>query len=300
MDTLVRNGLPQTWIAAGSVIHHDRVIAAVSGNAITIDAPLSDSLDAQYVSPPGATLVKYTASGRIVGAGLEGVHVIVPGLVVPISQPTFKMLDMGNAANSWLKDVVGEGFINGLSIGGGTKWVTVQEVTMIHTAAIDNSAGYPEDFGTSGTQNLFLRCNTQAEQVFPFATMAEVSGPNVVLQMNSTGKNKIQPHMRWATGLLIDSAVIKDGSIELINRGTAGSGHGWAIGWGVAWNSVAASLLIEQPPGSQNWAIGTSGTVTSASTGAIDSHGTPVRPKSLYLQQLCERLGPQALTAIGY
>ena len=32
----------------------------------------------------------------------------------------------------------------------------------------------------------------------------------------------------------------------------------------------------------------------------IDAHGTPVTPASLYLAQLAERLGPQALKNIGY
>jgi hypothetical protein len=105
--------------------------------------------------------------------------------------------------------------------------------------------------------------------------------------------------MRWATGLLIDSTEIPMGAIEFINRGTAGSGHGWAIGWAVAWNSNAASLNIQQPPGAQNWAIGTSGSAGS-STGTIDSPGTRVAPDSLYLRQLCERLGPEAVRAIGY
>jgi hypothetical protein len=299
MDTLVRNGAPQTWISVGSVIKHDRLIAAVNGNEITVDVPLSDSLDAQFVSPPGATLVKYAFPGRIAEVGLEGFHIVVPGMATPINQATFKMLNMNATSNGWLKDIIGEGFVNGIAIGGGTKWITVQEVALIHTAAIDGSAGYPGDFENSGTQNLYLRCSTVGTQSFPFATLSEVSGPNVVLQLNARGKDKIQPHMRWATGLLVDSTEIPMGSIEFINRGTAGSGHGWAMGWGVAWNSNAATLDIQQPPGAQNWAIGTSGTA-GTSTGTIDSPGVRVAPDSLYLRQLCERLGPSALTAIGY
>jgi hypothetical protein len=34
--------------------------------------------------------------------------------------------------------------------------------------------------------------------------------------------------------------------------------------------------------------------------GIIDSQGTPVTPASLYLEQLRERLGAQALKNIGY
>src|SRR5262249_22380026 len=39
---------------------------------------------------------------------------------------------------------------------------------------------------------------------------------------------------------------------------------------------------------------------TPLPNGIFDSLGTPVTPSSLYLAQLCERLGPPALTNIGY
>ena len=44
-----------------------------------------------------------------------------------------------------------------------------------------------------------------------------------------------------------------------MNRGEMGSGHGWAMGWGVAWNNLAKSYLIQMPPGSANWSIGNRG-----------------------------------------
>jgi hypothetical protein len=61
-----------------------------------------------------------------------------------------------------------------------------------------------------------------------------------------------------------------------------------------------------------NWAIGSTGKLTTAAPpgspagtpplpqGIIDSPGVPVTPGSLYLEQLCERLGPAAVHAIGY
>jgi hypothetical protein len=47
-----------------------------------------------------------------------------------------------------------------------------------------------------------------------------------------------------------------------------------------------------------NWSIGGKGRATG--DGTFDSPGVPVAPSSLYLAQLCERLGPQALRNIGY
>ena len=123
-------------------------------------------------------------------------------------------------------------------------------------------------------------------------------GPNVILGFTGSGmQSHIQPHMRWATGLLTDSSTLDDGNIEYINRNTAGSGHGWTMGWGVIWNSRASTIRAEQPQGTANWAIGNVG--TQAGNGVFDSHGTPVVPGSLYLAQLCARLGPPALAAIG-
>jgi hypothetical protein len=133
----------------------------------------------------------------------------------------------------------------------------------------------------------------------------------VVLDFSTKGNpSHLQPHQRWATGLLVDNVVATGGTIDLMNRGYYGSGHGWTIGWGVVWNSTALSLLIQQPPGTENWAIGSAGTLATASmpggdstllpSGIIDAHGTAVAPKSLYLAQLCERLGPAALANIGY
>ncbi|MBH9818782.1 hypothetical protein FE535_19975, partial [Clostridioides difficile] len=76
------------------------------------------------------------------------------------------------------------------------------------------------------------------------------------------GNGWIQPHQRWATGLLVDNCEVPDGGIDFMNRGSMGSGHGWAIGWAVAWNSTAKSYLNQQPPGAANWVIGSTGEQT--------------------------------------
>jgi hypothetical protein len=89
-----------------------------------------------------------------------------------------------------------------------------------------------------------------------------------------------------------------------------GSGHGWGTGWSVAWNCIAGSYVIQQPPGAMNWAIGCIGqsrpsprpfdSEPNLPVGIFDSPVTPVTPQSLYLTQLAERLGRQAVKRIGY
>jgi hypothetical protein len=86
------------------------------------------------------------------------------------------------------------------------------------------------------------------------------------------------------------------------------------MGWGVVWNSIAKSFVIQMPPGAANWSIGNQGEQALGSRptfdpgpalpvlpqGIVESQGQPVTPSSLYLEQLKERLGPQALKNIGY
>jgi hypothetical protein len=75
------------------------------------------------------------------------------------------------------------------------------------------------------------------------------------------------------------------------------------IGWSVAWNVSSPFLLMQQPPGTLNWCIGCMGrpiTIGSTPTATLDSTGKMVAPSSLYLQQLRDRLGPEAVQSIGY
>ena len=318
MDTMVRDGAPETWLAAGSVIHADRTIVAVQGSTVTLDAPLADTLDVSTwgSSAPRASVHPYTFAGRLEQVGVEAMHLVAPEQTVPINQPTFGILDMNAVKDAWVSDVAGDEFTTGFVVGSGARSVTVQDSHVTRVVPIDGSQGYPFHFSVDGQGVLVQRCTSSGVGVFSYATQDRTAGPNVVLQMTvpdddaGAAHTNLQPHQRWATGLLVDDASTPTGGIALMNRGWDGSGHGWAIGFGVVWNGVASSLLIQQPPGAQNWSIGAKGTQTTASApgsdagplhqGIVESPGLAVAPRSLYLAQLCERLGPQALAAIGY
>src|SRR5207253_3898330 len=69
MDNLTRNGRPQTWIRAGTILPIERRIAAISGNTITLDVPLSDSLNAAYLNPPGVVVAKIDPPKRLTEVG---------------------------------------------------------------------------------------------------------------------------------------------------------------------------------------------------------------------------------------
>jgi hypothetical protein len=219
---------------------------------------------------------------------------------------------MDNIVDSWLRSVAFEDTTNSVRIDQGAERLTVVDVN-VHQQRPVTSSAKPFDFRINGSQILLDRCTGKGNKVWYVATQSRSEGPVVVLHCRFTGDGKIEGHQRWSTGLLIDGCVVPDGEINLRNRGEMGSGHGWAIGWSVLWNNHASRIVVQNPPGALNWSIGDTGQHASESmpvfakplgpllpSGVVESAGKPVKPDSLYLEQLRERMGPQAVTAIGY
>ena len=309
MDGLVRNGRRETWLGEGSRIFMERRVETVAGHRVGLDLPLSDALDAKYLEPPGATLQKLTPPQRLSQVGLEHLRIVCPPQPVAISQRHHQAIRMDGVMDGWVRDLAIEDTVNSVSVGSGARRITLENVRVQHTVATKGSAK-PADFSAGGTQILLDRCSVAGDNLFYFVTGPRVTGPNVVLHCTFQGNGHLQPHARWATGLLVDNCEVLDGGIDFMNRGEMGSGHGWTMGWGVAWNCAARSYVIQQPPGAANWAIGCRGGRQTSGMpfghepklpeGIFDSHNTPVAPASLYLAQLRARLGGAALQAIGY
>jgi hypothetical protein len=309
MDTLVRQGRKETWLAESGAIESERVIKSVTGNTLTLDIPLSDCFDARYLDPPGASVAKCVVQCRIAQTGVEHLRIVAPPQPVELRQRHHQAVRMSGVCDAWLRDIAIEDTVGSVGLANSVRRVTVERVSISHTVATKGSAK-PADFSADGSQILFNRCASTGNGLFYFVTGARVSGPNVLLNCTFHGNGHIQPHQRWATGLLVDGCQVPESSIDFMNRGEMGSGHGWTIGWSVAWNCVAHSYIIQQPPGAANWAIGCRGArqktgipferTQTPPEGIFDSHGTPVAPTSLYLAQLRERLGPLAVKNIGY
>jgi len=311
MDALSRNGKKETWVSGE--LKAERRIVAVKGNQIQLDVPLTDSYDAKYLGEGGTTVVKVEHAGQIEQAGIEDLRLVAPAQKITLSQKQFTGLRMKDAVDSWVRNIRMADTTEAVGIGEDTRRITVDNVNVTQSIPIQGAAK-PADFAAGGSQILFNRVSGSGDNVFYFATGPRQQGPNVVLNCTFHGDGHIQPHQRWATGLLIDGCQVPEGGIDLMNRGEMGSGHGWAIGWGVVWNSTAKSFLIQMPPGAANWSIGNRGEQILGAMptyphvanppmlpqGIIESQGKPVAPSSLYLKQLSDRLGPQAVKNIGY
>ena len=306
MDQLTRDGKPQTWLSGDITV--DRVIRKIDGNQVTIDLPLTDNYDAKYLRPPGVAVTGIATAGMLTQTGIEHLSIVAPSQAVTISQEHHRAFSMKGVSDGWARNIGIANTVNSVSVSS-AKRITLDSINITHDTATIGAAK-PADFNGSGSQLLFNRCSVQGDNVFFFATGPKVSGPIVLLNCTFRGKGWIQPHQRWATAVLLDGCNVPNGGIDFMNRGAMGSGHGWAIGWAVAWDCKAQSFLNQQPPGAANWVIGSQGerqkraipfnTAPDLPEGIYDAHGTPVAPLSLYLAQLSERLGEQAVKNVGY
>jgi len=306
-------GSPCDWIDVGSdALRTDRTITAINGNQITLDAPMSDSIDSTYCGVDGATLQAYTFSGRISQVGVENLSAIAPAppnnLVPPT--PTYQLVVSYSVLNAWARNLAAQDTLQSIYIEDFSKQVTVSNVAITHTVTQTDDAKFEEFYIVRGTQVLMDTVGDIADDTFFFSTSSETQGPNVLRNGTFQGDASVDPHQRWATGLLVENTTITaisgstQGNINLLDRGTDGTGQGRAIGWGVVWNSSANQFTIQQPPGSENWCVGCIGTQETTAApggstvlpqGAIDSPGTYVFPSSLYQAQLTQRLGPGAV-----
>ncbi len=311
MDTLVRNGKKETWV--GTDLKTERTVVAVRGSEVQFDVPLADSYDAKYLGADGVSVSKVLHTGQVEQVGVEDLRIVAPARKVTLNDKHFNGVALKSVKDGWVRNLRILNTTGPVNLDNDTRRVTVTKVDV--TQSIDLvGAAKSADFSVDGTQILIDRCTANESNVFYIATGAREQGPNVVLHCVFHGDGHVQPHQRWSTGLLVDSTEAPEGGIDLMNRGAMGSGHGWTMGWAVVWNSMAKSFVIQMPPGAANWGIGNRGEQKLAKMptfdpgpelpmlpqGMIDSQEQPVAPASLYLEQLKERLGPQALKNIGY
>jgi len=301
------------WISVGNTgYRQERTITAINGTQLTLDTPLTDSIDSTYTGT--ATVQSYTFGGRINNVGLESLRVVAPApynTLVPPS-PTYQLLTSYSVTNAWARNLAALDTLQTVYVSSYSKQMTIYNVTNTHTVTQTDSAEFMDYYIASATEILMDTVSDTADNMYFFSTSSATQGPNV-LRNGTFGCPdtavqclSIEPHQRWATGLLIEDTTLNgsavEGNIKLRNRGSDGTGHGWTMGWAVAWNTLAAKEIIEAPPGAMNWCIGCTGAssittetppggTSQAPIGDSDSQGTNVYPFSLYQAQLTARLG---------
>lgn len=213
-------------------------------------------------------------------------------------------LRLDRAAHVYFSHITTSFFHNFISIGTDVHHVTMDSV--VHSYPNDMLSGQSA-FQLSGQLTLIKNSLSQGSFHF-FVDINHVPGPNVVhrAQAINIGKpyqplpldfapGEVGPHMKFCTGLLFDQ-VVTDGSIQIVNRGSMGSGQGYSGANSVVWNSRAREgVLTHRAQGFQNFVIGSEDFEADdrhpwESHGWKEHLGSEVLPGSLYLRQLGDRM----------
>ncbi|MDD9380046.1 hypothetical protein M8Z33_25990 [Streptomyces sp. ZAF1911] len=292
-----------------------RTVTAVKGRTVTLDAPLTTAVDKQY---GGATLWHYTQPGRVTDAGVENLAADAtaftkdPGYGKPEGGKNnesgafdSRLLSFGASRDVWAKDLRLTRFGTAIWVEDNAGRVTVARAAALDMAVPDGLAP-PAAFMIDGQQVLVHDTEVTGDNIHAWTTFAFTAGPNVFTRgtaraATTNGRIDAGPHMKWGSGTLYDRLSIEgaQGAFIAGNAWNGGTGHGWQGANNVFWNTTSALHTLQQPPTAFTWAYGVTGKsvpgthdkdlpAEPAAATAV-SPGKPVRPDSLYTQQVSER-----------
>jgi hypothetical protein len=298
IDDLVMGGLETPWTTDSYDIEHERIITGINGNTITVNIPLVDVIQTLY---GGGRIYKPNTIPRINKCGIENLRIEScyasdTDELHPWDAIVLKYLEDG-----WVCDVTAQYFAYScVSASSYARYITIEDCAFIDPKSIiDGGRRYSFNLEETATRIFFQRCFSQDSR-HDFVSGSRTRGPNVFVDCYANRSNAdTGPHHRWATGILFDN-VFSSEQLSVENRLNLGSGHGWSGANIVFWNCQAPVQVCDSPKGAMNFAIGSvavkteGGQVPAEPFGWWESLGTPVSPRSLYFQQLIDRLGQTA------
>lgn len=294
------NNAKHGWRAADYIIAHERTLSAVKGKQLHFFPPMVDTIEAYY---GGGHVYRADVSDRIQHVGIEDIR-LEGNPNTPVTGGSmdgpFVGISIHQTENSWVKNTTFRYVSHAIETQNGAHFNTFQDLNYIDPRfTVTGRMRYAYALTGNSTNNLFQRCHADKAR-HSFVTQSRVPGPNVFLDCTATNAlNDSGPHHRWATGILYDNTA--GAMLRVHNRATSGGGHGWAGAQHMFWNTQHKQYVIQAPKGAMNYAVGITGTLIPGAwspnepNGIIESQGKPVKPRSLYLQQLKDRLGEQAV-----
>ena len=308
-------------------ISYDRVITAINGNTITIDAPVFCAIETRW---GGGDIVKYVDTGRIEQVGIENLRAVSeynptvrrkdygnmdrgsydgPGSKYEGDEyyadenHYFNFINFSNTKNAWVRNISALHFGSSVVLTtAGTKWITVQDCESREPVSM-RAGARRFTYQLNGQLSLVQRCYSQKGR-HSFVMQTSSSSGNVFFNCEATQPySSSEPHANWVNGALYDNV-----KAPLTARFWKDISIGWAGANIVFWN-CEGDFLIQQPPTAQNYSIGHKGVASVIFNRALQDLSKPngyvewmdqhVAPRSLYLTQLKERLGATAVKNIG-
>lgn len=276
------------WRPGSRDVRWMRTIAAVNGNKLALDAPITTAIDATL---GGGTVEPLVWPGRIENVGVEN---LVLESAYDEDRPhdedhAWHGVTVENVRNAWVRRVECRGFAGGAV----AVWETASRITVedcLSLAPVAEVGGHRRlAFFTQGQQTLFLRCWSE-RGLHDFATGHCAAGPNAFVNCYAAETHGDSgPMESWSSGVLFDNVRIDGGGLHLENRWTSPPGCGWAAANSVIWQCQAATIRCFRPPAANNWALGVWASL--AGDGVIEGEGDFLKPLSLFQAQFRERRG---------
>lgn len=279
------------WKPGEREIHWDRKVTAVTGDVVTLDAPITTALDTTY---GGGTISAYQWPGCISQSGVENLRCrsVYDTTNMKDENHRWMAITFENAIDAWVRQVTFEHFAgSAVAVLETARRITVEDC--ISLAPVSEIGGQRRNtFFTIGQQTLFQR-NYAEYGYHDFATGFCAAGPNAFVQCQSYLPFSYSGAIdSWASGLLLDNVAVDGQALGFPNRGQDGQGAGWSAANSMLWQCAAARIDCYRPPGANNWSFGA--WAQFAGDGYWNSSNEYIQPRSLYYAQLADRIGEQA------
>lgn len=283
-------GLDYTGWKPGDIdITWDRTIVSATGNDITIDAPITTTLDAKY---GGGFVVTGHNRGEITECGVENMT-----LASEHNQWNPKDEDhcwdaiwIDKARDCWVRRMDFKAFAgSAVNIQKNTSRITVEDC--IASEPVSEVGGWRRGvFITRGQQTLVQRCVSR-KGIHDFAAGFCAAGPNAFVQCEGEESLGFSGSIgSWAAGLLFDIVNIDGNDIAFKNLEQFQFGTGWNSANSMMWQCTGSTLWCYSPDAdNRSSAHGCWGTLTgNAEWTSSNDH---VHPRSLFYAQLEKRMG---------
>ncbi|WP_433518070.1 hypothetical protein ACQP2T_22525 [Nonomuraea sp. CA-143628] len=292
------------WYVDEEPILYNRYITDVTGNRVTIDAPVLNHLNRSLSQ---SYLYKTDRAGVVTEVGVERLRVDVEFAGDPFAEKSAvqNAIRIFRAEDAWIRDCTALRFWQvGMEAWEATR-VTVDNCRALEPTGSTSAGGNRYNFCAHPFAQLvlFKDCHaTKARHSFICNGAASNSGIVFLRGTSEETYNTSEGHRRWNTGLLYDGHrevnPHRTLTLGLYNRGWWGTSHGWSAAHSVAWgcDMSGTQIVVQKPPTAQNYVVGARNAVVNADgpfaqpIGHVEGVGeSALQIPSLYTAQLHER-----------
>lgn len=294
----------EPWSPGQIDLYYQRRIEAILAgeNKIILDAPIYDHLDNSLAQ---SVIYKLNEPDIRTNIGVENLRIEIETEGPETENHVKNGILLKGVRNAWVQGVTVLHFMYAAIYTRAARNVTVRNCRGLEPhSQITGARRYNFDTDAYSNNILFEKCHASYGR-HSFVSNGASTASGIVFHDCTTKHdyNASEGHRRWSQGLLFDNITFTEPEttnlLGLYNRGDFGTGHGWSsvnsVAWNVNLNSTLKKILIQKPPGRQNYSIGCLALITNVHRfthpiGAVDVARKMVTPSSLYEAQLADRL----------